>query len=89
MRTKQQQHEQPHCGRAPAEQPHCGRAPAEQPHCGIAPAEIRICTFNVLNFSNNFLFLFLNKMLVFRAGIHTKKHVTIANREVCAVCLCV
>ena len=77
MRTKQQQHEQPHCG----------RAPAEQPHCGSAPAEIRIYTVNVLNFSDTFLFLFSNKMLVFRAGIH-KKHVTIENREVCVVCLC-
>ena len=30
--------------------------------------------------SNTFLFLFSNKMLIFRAGIH-KKHVRIANRE--------
>ena len=48
VRTKQQQHEQPHYGRAPAEQPHCGRE----------PAEIRIYTVNVLNFSNTFLFCF-------------------------------
>ena len=37
-------------------------------------------TINVLKFWNTFLSLFLDKMLVFRAGIH-KILVRIANRE--------
>ena len=35
---------------------------------------------NVLKFTNTFLFLFSNKMLVIKAGIH-KISVRIANRE--------
>ena len=37
-------------------------------------------TVNVLKFQNTFLFLFSNKILVIRAGIH-KMLVRIANRE--------
>ena len=45
-------------------------------HCDCINLRYHICS-NILNF---FLFLFLNKMFVFRAGIY-KKLVTIANRE--------
>ena len=45
-------------------------------HC----TNIFILTVNVLKFRNTFLFLFSNKMLVFRPGIH-KMLVRIADRK--------